>query len=124
MYQSTSNAMESNSDNTISTNQNKVLKMAMQNESGELGRLARPPVNGLDARGGSERDSGLSLPKMMVLVSGEAIQSVSDGAGEAWSWASNTAAKSSRAAALMSHEHLLTENEIAQLYELLRQLEA
>ena len=46
--------------------------MAMQNESGELG-LIRPPVNGLDAR--SERDSGLSLPKMMVLVSErEAIQ--------------------------------------------------
>ena len=94
---STSNAMESDSDNTISTNQKQSAENGNANESGELGRLARPPVNGLDARGGSERDSGLSLPKNDGIgVGARGDTSVSDGAGERGVGASNTATKSSR----------------------------
>ncbi|PTQ86750.1 LPD29 domain-containing protein [Agitococcus lubricus] len=94
---STSNAMESNSDNTISTNQKQSAENGNANESGELGRLARPPVNGLDARGGSERDSGLSLPKNDGIgVGARGDTSVSDGAGERGVGASNTTTKSSR----------------------------
>lgn len=58
---STSNAMESDSDNTIGANQQQSVENGNDDESAKLGRMARPPVNGLDARGGSERDSSTSL---------------------------------------------------------------
>ena len=94
---STSNAMESDSDNTISTNQKQSAENGNANESGELGRLARQTVNGLDARGGSERDSSTSLPKDDGIgIGARGDTSVSDGAGERGVGASNTTTKSSR----------------------------
>lgn len=56
---STSNAMES--DSSTARNKQQSVENGNDDESTKLGRMARPPVNGLDARGGSERDSSTSL---------------------------------------------------------------
>ncbi|HQZ59850.1 MAG TPA: DEAD/DEAH box helicase family protein, partial [Acinetobacter sp.] len=94
---STSNAMESDSDNAIGANQQQSVENGNDDESAKLGRMARPPVNGLDARGGSERDSSTSLSEndgIGIGARGDTV--VSDGAGQRGARVGNTTTQSSR----------------------------
>lgn len=94
---STSRALESDSDNAITVNQKLSAENSNANESSELGRLARPSINGLDARGGSERDGSIGLSEDDGISVGTGSDTiVSDGAGQRGIGASNTATKGSR----------------------------
>lgn len=89
---STSNAMESNSDTTSGFNSQQSLESGDANESGELGRLARPTVNGLNEGRGSERDSGTSISENDGAGIGERSDTdVSTRGGERGVGASDTA---------------------------------
>ena len=117
--------MESDSDNTISTNQNKVLKMAMQMNQANLDVWLDRQSTDLMREEEVSETVALAYQKMMVLVSErEAIQAYLMEQESVELEQIIPPLRAAEAAALMSHEHLLTENEIAQLYALLLELEA
>ena len=78
--------MESNSDNTIGTNQNKVLKMAMQMNQANLDVWLDRQSTDLMREEEVSETVALAYQKMMVLVSGERRYKRIWWSRRAWSW--------------------------------------
>ncbi len=94
---STSNALESDIKPTSTPDSQQGIKNSNDDESGQLGRMARPSINRPNEGGGSQRDRSIGLSEndgISLGIGGDT--SVSTGAGERGVGASNTATKSSR----------------------------
>lgn len=80
---SSSNTLESNSNTGSRPNTQSSVENSNVNGSGESGRMARPSIDGLDAGGRLQRDSGVSVPKNDGASVGTASDSiVSNGSGQ------------------------------------------
>jgi hypothetical protein len=94
---STSNALESDIKPTSTPDSQQGIKNSNDDESGQLGRMARPSINRPNEGGGSQRDRSIGLSENDGIgVGARGDTSVSDGAGERGVGASDTTTSSSR----------------------------